>query len=47
MTWGRSGIDFKEFDRALAAWRRGHHIRLRNKKTRVRIRPGYKIFRET
>jgi hypothetical protein len=24
-----------------------HRIRLRNKKTRVRIPPGYKVFRET
>jgi hypothetical protein len=32
---------------ALAAWRSGHCIRLRNKKTRVQIPPGYKVFRET
>jgi hypothetical protein len=32
---------------ALAAWRSGHRIRLRNKKTRVWILPGYKVFRET
>jgi hypothetical protein len=25
----------------------GHRIRLRNKQTRVRIPPGYKVFRET
>jgi hypothetical protein len=30
-----------------AAWRSGHRIRLRNKKTRVRIPPGYKFLRET
>jgi hypothetical protein len=32
---------------ALAAWCSGHHIRLRNKKTRVRIPPGYRVFRKT
>jgi hypothetical protein len=32
---------------ALAAWRSGHHIRLRNKKTRVRIPPGYKDVKVT
>jgi hypothetical protein len=32
---------------ALAAWRSGHCIRLKNEKTRVRIPPGYKVFRET
>jgi hypothetical protein len=31
---------------ALAAWRTAHLIRLRNKKTRVRIPPGYKVFRD-
>jgi hypothetical protein len=32
---------------ALAAWRSGHRIRLWNKKTRVRIPPGYNVFRES
>jgi hypothetical protein len=32
---------------ALAARRGEHRICLRNKKTRVRIPPGYKVFRET
>jgi hypothetical protein len=27
-------------------WRSGHCIRLRNKETRVRIPPVYKVFRE-
>jgi hypothetical protein len=32
---------------ALAAWRSGHHIRLRNMKTQVRIPAGYNVLRET
>jgi hypothetical protein len=32
---------------ALAAWRSGHRIHLSDKKTRVRISPGYKVFRKT
>jgi hypothetical protein len=32
---------------SMAAWRSGHRIRLRNNKARVRIPPGYKVFRET
>jgi hypothetical protein len=31
---------YKLFEGAQAAWRSGHHIRLRNEKTRVRIPPG-------
>jgi hypothetical protein len=39
---------FYENDRsALAAWRSGHRIRLRNEKTRLGIPPGYKVFMET
>jgi hypothetical protein len=38
---------YKFFVVAPAAWRSGHHIRHRNEKTRVRIPPGYKVFRET
>jgi hypothetical protein len=32
---------------ALAVWRSGHCICLRNKKTRIRTPPGYKVFSES
>jgi hypothetical protein len=32
---------------ALAAWRSGHRIRLRNKKTGFESRQGIRFFRET
>jgi hypothetical protein len=35
------------FVRALAAWRSGHRIRLRNEKAQVQIPARYKVFRET
>jgi hypothetical protein len=39
--------NFKSMHVALAAaWRSGHRIRLKSK-TRVRIQPGYKVFKET
>jgi hypothetical protein len=31
---------------ALVVWRSGHCIHLRNKKARVQIPSGYKVFRE-
>jgi hypothetical protein len=41
------GISVKKLDLALAAWRSGHRIRLRNEKTLVQIPPGYKVLGET
>jgi hypothetical protein len=35
-------VPIKIWQRALAAWRSGHRIRLKNEKTRVRI--PYKVF---
>jgi hypothetical protein len=46
-TWLGVKIFIKKLLIALAVWRSGHRIRLRNKKTRVQIPTGYEVYRET
>jgi hypothetical protein len=44
--WGNKKEDYIKCETcALAAWLSGHRVRLQNRRSRVRIPPGCKVFR--